>query len=77
MAWMLRLVKIEAEGEGPCTDIMEVHRPDDLRNIADLGLSLAEASGCWRAFNKRSLLRRPGTTLFSDRIARGAAASVV
>ena len=40
---MLRLIKIEAEGEGPCTDLMEVHRPDDLRDIADLGLTLAEA----------------------------------
>ena len=43
MAWMLRLVKIGVEGEGPCTDIMEVHRPDDLSDIADLGLSLSEA----------------------------------
>lgn len=40
---MLRLVKIGVEGEGPCTDIMEVHRPDDLSDIADLGLSLSEA----------------------------------
>ncbi len=43
MAWMLRLVKIGAEGEGPCTDVMEISRPDDLRNVADLGLTLAEA----------------------------------
>ncbi len=43
MAWMLRLVKIGAEGEGPCTDIMEMRRPDNLRDIADLGLTLAEA----------------------------------
>ena len=43
MAWMLRLVKTGAEGEGPCTDIMEIHRPGDLRDIADLGLTLAEA----------------------------------
>ena len=43
MAWILRLVNIGSEGEGPCTDIMEVHRPDDLRDIADLGLTLAEA----------------------------------
>jgi len=43
VAWMLRLVKIGVEGEGPCTDIMEISRPDDLRNIADLGLTLAEA----------------------------------
>ncbi len=40
---MLRLVKIGAEGEGPCTDIMEIRRPDDLVDIANLGLTLAEA----------------------------------
>jgi len=35
---MLRLVKIGVEGEGPCTDIMEIRRPDDLVDIANLGL---------------------------------------
>jgi len=40
---MLRLVKIGAEGEEPCTDIMEIRRPDDLADIATLGLTLAEA----------------------------------
>ncbi len=40
---MLRLVKIGAEGEGPCTDIMEINRPGDLVDIANLGLTLAEA----------------------------------
>jgi len=39
---MLRLVKIGVEGEGPCTDIMEIRRPDDLVDIANLGLTLAE-----------------------------------
>jgi len=43
VAWMLRLVKIGAEGEGPCTDIMEINRPGDLVDIANLGLTLAEA----------------------------------
>ncbi len=43
MAWMLRLVKIGVEGEEPCTDIMEIRRPDDLVDIANLGLTLAEA----------------------------------
>jgi len=43
VGWMLRLVKTGAEGEGPCTDIMEIHRPDDLGDIANLGLTLAEA----------------------------------
>jgi len=40
---MLRLVKTGAEGEGPCTDIMEIKRPDDLVDIANLGLTLSEA----------------------------------
>jgi len=43
VAWMLRLVEIGAEGEGPCADIMEIRRPDDLVDIANLGLTLAEA----------------------------------
>ncbi len=40
---MLRLVKIGAEGEGLCADVMQVHRPGDLVDIANLGLTLAEA----------------------------------
>ncbi len=40
---MLRLVKIGVEGEGSCTDVMQVNRPEDLHDIADLGLTLAEA----------------------------------
>jgi hypothetical protein len=40
---MLRLVKTGAEGEGSCTDVLKIDRPDDLRDIADLGLTLAEA----------------------------------
>ncbi len=40
---MVRLVKIGAAGEGPCTNVMQVHRPGDLVDIANLGLTLAEA----------------------------------
>ncbi len=43
VAWTLRLVKTGAEGEEAYTDIMEIHRSDDLRDIANLGLTLAEA----------------------------------
>ena len=43
MAWVLRLVEIGAEGEGSCADVMEISRPDSLIDIADLGLTLAEA----------------------------------
>src|SRR3954470_3105276 len=43
VAWVLRLVEIGAEGEGSCTDVVEISRPDGLVDIADLGLTLAEA----------------------------------
>ncbi len=43
VAWVLRLVEIGAEGEGPCTDILEIRRSDDLVDIANLGLTLSEA----------------------------------
>ncbi len=43
MAWILRLVKTGAEGEGPCTDVMEINRPGNLADIAGLGLTLSEA----------------------------------
>ena len=39
--WILRLAA--AGGEGPCVDIMEIGKPDGLGDIADLGLTLAEA----------------------------------
>jgi hypothetical protein len=43
VAWILRLVKTGAEGAGQSTDVMEINKPDDLADIAHLGLSLAEA----------------------------------
>ena len=43
MAWIVRLVKIGADGEEQCADVMEIDRPDDLGDIAHLGLTLAEA----------------------------------
>jgi hypothetical protein len=42
VAWILRLVKISAEGEGRALDVMEINRPDDLGDVADLGLRLEE-----------------------------------
>jgi hypothetical protein len=43
VAWVLRLVKIGAEGEERCAEVMEISRPDSLDDIADLGLTLADA----------------------------------
>ena len=42
MAWIVRVVKIGAEGEGPATDVMEINRLGDLADIAKLGLTLVE-----------------------------------
>ena len=43
MAWILRLVKTGADGEGTCTDVLEINWPGDVADIANLGLTLAEA----------------------------------
>jgi hypothetical protein len=43
MRWVLRLVEAKGEWQSHGTDVMEIVRPDDLGNIADVGLTLAEA----------------------------------
>lgn len=40
MEWTLKLVAVE--GKGSCVDIMEISKPDDLGDIANLGLTLME-----------------------------------
>jgi hypothetical protein len=42
MGWVLRLVEIGVEGSGRSIDVMEISRPGDLGDIADLGLTLAQ-----------------------------------
>ena len=41
MEWILKLAA--AGDEGPCVEIMEISKPDDLGDIANLGLTLTEA----------------------------------
>src|SRR3954449_13058339 len=68
VAWVLRLVEIGVEGEGSCADVVEISRPDGLVDIADLGLTLAEAklvlAGVQReivaAQTRDYAIRRPG-----------------
>ena len=43
MRWVLQLVETGRDGKVRCTDVMELVRPDNLREISDLGLTLAEA----------------------------------
>ena len=42
MVWILRLVQIGADTEAPFVDVMTINRPDDLDDIASLGLSVAD-----------------------------------
>jgi len=61
VAWMLRLVEIGAEGEGPCADIMEIRRPDDLVDIANVGLTLAEAKRLLAGVQREIVAAQAGT----------------
>ena len=42
MAWIVRLVKTEADGEKQSVDVATINRPADLGEIATLGLTLAD-----------------------------------
>ena len=67
VAWMLRLVETGADGDGWSTDVMEIAKSADLRDIATLGLSLAEAKQVLAALQREVVaaqarehaLRRP------------------
>ena len=43
MGWVLRLIENGADGQARGLDVMEISRPDNLRDVADLGLTLGEA----------------------------------
>ena len=61
MRWILRLVETDGEGELGCLDVMDIVRPDELGDIADLGLTLAEAKLLQaRAPQERQFGRRTG-----------------
>ena len=70
-------MKTGADGDGQGMDVMEISKPDDLGNIAHLGLSLAEAKLLLAGFSGRSLPLRPEPTLFGGRIVGGAAVLVM
>ena len=67
VAWVVRLVETGAGGDGQGTDVMEIAKADDLRDIANLGLSLAEAKQVLAALQREVVavqarehaLRRP------------------
>src|SRR3954447_9305557 len=42
MGWVLRLVETRIDGSSRSVDVLAIDRPDDLGDIADLGLTLAQ-----------------------------------
>jgi hypothetical protein len=42
VAWIVKLVSVGAAGEEHSTEVMQIARPDDLTDLASLGLTLAE-----------------------------------
>jgi hypothetical protein len=58
VAWIVRVVKIGAEGERPATDVMEINRLSDLADIANLG-DRAGGGGLTLAETKRLLAGLP------------------
>jgi hypothetical protein len=42
VAWIVKLVSVGAEGEEHSTEVMQIARPEDLTDLASLGLTLAE-----------------------------------
>jgi hypothetical protein len=73
VAWILRLVKTGAEGEGQYTDVMEIIRPADLGDIADLGLALADAKLLLAGLQQVIVTGQARTMLLGGRPARAAA----
>ena len=43
MAWVLQLVETGADGQAGSLDVFEISRPNNLCDIANLGLTLPEA----------------------------------
>jgi hypothetical protein len=43
MQWVLRLVETGSDGQSRSSDMMAISRPDDLNDLANLGLTLVEA----------------------------------
>jgi hypothetical protein len=43
MQWVLRLVETGSDGQSRSSDVVAISRPDDLSDLANLGLTLDEA----------------------------------
>jgi hypothetical protein len=69
VAWIVRLVKSEGGGEELCADVMQINRRDDLGDIADLGLALAEGKLLLEALQQEIVAAQARGQVFGGRIA--------
>ncbi len=76
VAWILRLVKADAGGDDPGTDVMQIAKLGDLRDIANLGLSLAEAKEMLAAIQREVVAAQAGPMRSGGQAAAPAAAPV-
>jgi len=61
MAWIVRLVKSGADGENQSVDVMTINRPDDLSEIATLGLTLAEGKRLLASLQQQIVAAQAGS----------------
>ena len=73
MRWVLQLVETETDSRGRSVEVLEISRPNDLGDIANLGLTLPEAKQLLARVQQMSLPPKPRIMRFCDRIARPAA----
>ena len=74
MGWVLRLIENGADGQARGLDVMEISRPENLRDVADLGLTLDEAKQILARVQQAVVAaQRPAATRRCGRTARPAA----
>jgi hypothetical protein len=69
MEWVLRLVETGIDGQTRSSDVMAIDRSDDFGDLANLGLTLAEAKQALTQVRGMWSAHRPATTLCFGRTA--------
>ena len=73
MRWVLRLIATEGDARCLTTDLIEICRPEGVGDIADLGLTLAEAKQLLASVQRAAFPHKPSAMGCSGRAALPAA----
>ena len=65
----MRLGKIAADGEDQSVEVLTLNRPDDLSEIANLGLTLAAGKRLQAGLQQQIVAAQAGATPFDGRLA--------